>query len=212
MTEEMITTVTLGVEEPFRLVWPHFFVPERAKDKKGQPTGEPKFSGSFMMSPTNPDVARIKAKMAEVAKAQWPDKKLNRDDLDYAFSDGNKLMAEAKTKDRDYPFLADQVVLKATSKFPTSTLDGREAPAAPTIDADLFYSGCLVAVIVEFKAWDAVGPGGHDTVKAYLKVVCLAGAGERIKTGGMDYAETFAGVAGRKTDENPLDEDDGMPF
>lgn len=201
---------TAGLSSAVRVVFPTLFEPRRVKIK-GRETGDPKFSATFLFDTDHVDLAGLKATAAKVAKARWPDRKLA--ELHFPFQDGNVAAEKSKANKKDGSFYVDQVVLKTSSKHAPAVLDGRKTPPVMTKDTGLIYSGAWVGFEVNFTAYDGVGEN-PDGVTCYLNSVCFVGPGARIA--GKDHAATFAGIAGRKTDENPLDahgvSDDEIPF
>lgn len=202
--------VVAGMNKAIRYVFPHVLTPRSVKIK-GKETGKLKYSASFMIPPDHPDLTALKKMAAAVAKEKWPGRKLG--ELHFPFQDGDEAAVKAEADGKDYSFFKGHVVLKANTEFKIGAIDGRQTPPKATLDESLFYGGSYVGFKVSFRAYDGVG-ANPDGVTCDLKSVCFVAHGEPI--GGGNEAETFKGIAGHATDENPLADstalDDEIPF
>lgn len=200
------------------LTFPNLIEP-RAVTNNGKPSGEPKYSASLEFDLDHPDLAPLKAKAAAIAKARWPGRDLK--ELQFPFSDGNKLADKAKARGKDREFSRGKVVFVARSKFrPDLSVISNGKLLDLTDDAAVlaqqraFYSGVQVSAQVTLKAYDGVG-NNPDGVNAYLDKVLSFNKGERVAGGGRSAAETFKGYAGLVSNEDPTvgaDLDDEIPF
>jgi len=190
------------------------FSPKAFKDEKtGKEKGDPKYSAVVLFKADHPDVAAIKAKMAAVARAMWPDVDLKTISfpLKSGTKDNEKRVAKGK-KARD--FMEGQVFITGRSKY-APRLSGIEngkitdyEGAALLQAKSKFYGG--VECLVEFN-FVANEVDDKRSVTAYLNLVFSTGNGKRIG-GGKSGAETFKGYVGQPTTENPTELDDEIPF
>ena len=180
--------------------------------KNGKPTGELKYSATLLIPETSPELASLKAAMAEAARSKWATRSLG--ELKFPLTSGAKMAEKAAAKGKDGSFFSGNVVLKTSSKFPP-VLSILQNGRIITLDSDAlkaqwkskFYNGCMVAVSVNFVPYD--GQGDADGVTAYIQSVLWVGDGERI--GGKDQAEVFKSYVGSVTNEDPIG-DDEIPF
>jgi hypothetical protein len=208
---EPLGIIMFGKLEQARIVFPNLFTPKKFK-RNGKESGEAKYSALFMFPKDHPDLAAIKTRAVEVAKAKWPG--VDTKSLKFPFSDGNAQKAKAEADSKDGAFYEDMILLKTSSKFEPVVLDARNDPLSETIDQKLVYSGCYVAAEVNFVAYDRTQADGKDGVTCYLNIVCYVRKGERIA--GRNAAEAFRGIRGQASNEDPtggaLGLDDEIPF
>lgn len=204
--------------KPQRLTFPNV-MEAKAVMRNGKATGEPKFSANFEFLPDDEDLAAAKARAIAVARAARPGIALT--ELDFPFSDGNKLADKAKAKGKDREWSRGRVVLTARSKFEPSLAileggqlvdyEGEKRPLAKSA----FYTGAEVLAQVNFQYYDAVGDNGKAGVTAYLNKVVSLKRGAKL-AGGASAAETFKGYVGLQSDESVLGDstnlDDEIPF
>lgn len=213
---------------PVLTAHPHFIEPVKFK-RNGKETGEAKYSGVWCFEPNSTDLANLKAKAAEAAKAKWPGRALG--ELQFPFKDGTKecerrlakLKAEGKDEGERGDFMKGKVLMKASSKFQPKLsvwLPGSKAPVELTDEAAFkahggkFYFGVQSMVEVNFVPYDAVREGDKDGITAYVQQVCSINKGERL-AGGRSAAETFKGYSGTVSNEDPTGGsamDDEIPF
>lgn len=191
----------------------------RAFGAKGKESGTPKFSANFAFQPDAADLASMKAIAVKIARAKWPDRALK--DLQFPFSNGDKIAASAKAKGKDGSFNAGKVIIAARSKYEPG-LAGVEngkvvdyEGAARVAAKGKFYFGVEVLAQVNFVAYDGVGKN-PDGVTAYLNKVLTTGKGVKV-AGGASAAEVFKGYVGTTTTEDPTGGvgsalDDEIPF
>ena len=197
---------------PTRGVFLNVFEP-KAFIKNGKPTGDAKYGALLLVSETSPDLAPMKAIMAEAARSKWATRALG--ELAFPLTSGAKMMEKAAAKSKDGSFYKGTVALKTSSKFPPilSIIQGGKLI---TLDSDLlkaqwnskFYSGCQVVAAVNFVPYDDPKEI-KDGVTAYLQALMWVGDGERI--GQKDQAEVFKGYIGQQTNVDPIGDDD-VPF
>jgi hypothetical protein len=182
----------------------------KAVMKNGKPRGEPKFGARILV--TNPeDIAAIKKKAVEVARAKWPG--VNLKTLKFPFSDGAKEAAKSKTNGKDGSFYGDAstLVVTARSKYQPrlSIYQGpNKAPQeldGPTLATawNKFYSGAFVLPQWNFVAYDPVSDDGEAKagVTAYLDQVMWIKDGQRI--GAPSASEAFKHYQGSVSTEDP---------
>lgn len=196
---------------PTRGLFLNVFEP-KAFMKGGKPKGDPKYSALLLIPETSPDLAGVKAAMAEAARSKWASRALN--ELKFPITSGAKMTEKAVAKSKDGSFYAGTVALKTSSKFPPvlSVLqEGRiitlENDALKAQWKSKFYSGCQVAASVNFVPYE--GDEGDDGVTAYIQSLLWVADGERI--GQADQTEVFKNYVGQKTNVDPLG-DDEIPF
>lgn len=216
--------------EPTLTAHPHFIEATKFK-RNGKETGEAKYSGVWCFEPASEDLANLKAKAAEAAKARWPGRPLG--ELQFPFKSGDKewekrvakLKSEGKEDDNRGDFMKGKVLMKASSKFQPKLsvwLPGAKAPVELTDESAFkahggkFYFGVKSMVEVNFVPYDAVREGDKDGVTAYVQQVCSLNVGERL-AGARSAAETFKGYAGKVSTEDPTagkadTMDDEIPF
>lgn len=185
--------------------------------KNGKALGEPKYNAQFII--VNPDdIAAIKAKAVEVARAKWPTVDLKT--LHFPFTSGDKLADKAKAEKKDRESYRGSLVVSSRSKFQPrlAVFQGGKAPLELGNEQLLaahrskFYAGALVLVQFNFVAYDGVGTG-QPGVTAYLDQVMWVKDGERL--GGGSAAEAFKHYQGSVSPEDPTggaELDDEIPF
>ena len=197
----------------------------------GRESGEPKYSDSFVFDPASPDLQRLKAAAVAQAQAKWPGRDIGAEfkagTFAMPFTSGNGIIAKTKAKaeaaGKEYEgkadFMKDKIIIKASSKYPPRLAyieNGKISPVleGPALAANKnkFFFGAEVLFEVNLVAYDKVGERGVDGVTAYLNQVLTTGKGKRL-SGGSDPADTFAGYAGKLSQEDPTKGlDDGLPF
>lgn len=228
MTEAKTQIFSYTTLEPVVTAHPHFITPTKFK-RNGKETGEAKYSGVWCFEPTSADLANLKAKAAEAARAKWPGRPLG--ELQFPFKSGDKewekyvakLAAEGKEDDKRGDYQKGKVTLKASSKFQPKLsvwLPGSAVPVELVDEAGFkahggkFYFGVKSMVEVNFVPYDAVREGDKDGITAYVQQVCSTNTGERL-AGARSAAETFRGYAGKVSNEDPTAGkamDDEIPF
>ena len=189
------------------LDFPHL-LEAKAFVKNGKPAGEPKFGANFIIPNDHPDLANLKATMARVAKAKWPNRPLS--ELKFPLTAGDKLADKRKQKSGkdDADHMRGKLVITARSQFPPA-LGGRENGKDVDYDTEIkrsqaktkFYSGTDCLAQFNFVAYE--GGQGPDGVTAYLQQVYTFNRGAKIAGAGRSAAETFRGYTGTATDEDP---------
>ncbi len=200
--------IVFGILEQATAVWPNLFEPKAFK-RNGKEQGEPKYGITFLLTQDHPDLPALKKKAIAVAKEKWPGADVKSLKFPFLSGASQKKKAEANGKNGD--FYDDMVVLKSSTKYPPSILDGRNDPPTDVVDQKLVQSGSKVAAEINFVAYD--GNDGKDGVTAYINTVVYVSKGTRIA--GRDAAAAFRGISGQSSSEDPtggLGMDDDIAF
>jgi len=192
----------------------------RAFGKKGKESGTPKFSANFAFEPDSEDLKAMKAIAGKIARAKWPERPFS--ELQFPFTDGNKLVEKAKKAGKDGSYNAGKVIVAARSKY-EPRLSGIENGKPVDYEGDArkaaktkFYFGVEVLAQLNFVAYDGVG-NNPDGVTAYLNMVFTTNKGKRV-AGGASAAEVFKGYVGTSSTVDPTGGagkpglDDEIPF
>lgn len=220
------------VNTPALLAFPHVLDPAPFKGANGKPKGDPKYSATFPMKADHPDIAGLKSKVIEVAKAKWPGRDIiaaaKAGDLKLPFTSGDKMLEKRMTKikadGKDYDgrsdFLKGTIVFKAKSDYPPSLgvvvnkAIVEVTPDNKAVHRGVFYFGTDCLFRLNFRAYDGVD-GGKDGVTAYLDMVLSLNRGPRL-SGQRTATEAFKGVVGNLSAEDPTagaaELDDEIPF
>lgn len=206
---------------PVILAHPALFEPKQFK-KNGKPTGEPKYSGTFVLPADSEDLKAMKTLAAKVARAKWPTR--NFADLKFPFASGDKLADQRKAKSGkdDGEYQRGKVVVQSRSKF-APRLAVIENGKIVDLDDDAlkakykgkFFFGAEVLAEFNFVAYE--GGANPDGVTAYMNLVLATGKGTRI-AGGSAASEVFKGYMGSASAEDPtgggssVELDDEIPF
>lgn len=164
-----------------RLAFPQLF---EAKTVNGE--GEPAFSASFLISPKDPQVAKINAAIDEVATAKWGAKapamlKAARAADKVAIHDG-----DAKSQ---YAGFEGNLYISARSKTRPLVID---ADKSPLVAADgKPYAGCYVNASIELWVQDN---GYGKRVNASLLGVQFVRDGDAFAGGGRASEDDFDDV------------------
>lgn len=200
-----------------RMVFPNLYE-AKAVVKNGKARGEPKFSARFLVADAT-DIAAIKAKAVEVARAKWPGVDLKT--LKFPFSDGNKEAEKSAAAKKDGSFFKGHLVVGSRSKYqprlslyqgPSKTPQELDGPALAAAK-NKFYGGAWVLPQWNLVAYDAVGEDGKPGVTAYLDQLMWIKDGDRI--GAASAAEAFKHYQGSVSKEDPTGGtalDDEIPF
>ena len=206
----------ITMQAPCSAMHLNLFEPLAFKDAAGKPKGEPKYSALFRLKPENPELARIKAKMVEVAKTAFPGVAMA--DIKFPIKNGEALQKQAQLKARqkgetDEAKLAQRgrdylgfVCLKAASKFPPALglLESNEIvevnEQTKAASAPKFHNGLDVVATFNFVPYEQDGKCG---LTAYLDSVMKVGEGERLSGGKRSVSDTFKGYVGIVSNEDP---------
>lgn len=181
--------------------------------KDGKAKGEPKFGATFIFNPASPDIAGMKKKAAEVARARWPNVALA--DVKFPFLRGDQAADKRKEKagKDDADFMRGMIVLKANSKYPPA-LSGIEGGKIVDFDNDMartankakFYFGVEVLAQVNFVAYES----DDDTkgVTAYLNMVLTTNKGKKLGGTRPSAQQSFSGYVGTYSTDNPIGDDE----
>ena len=215
--------------EPATLLWPKVITPEAYIDPKTKKAkGEPAYTTSVMLKSDGPDIKAIKNIAITVIKDSWPgldiraalaDKTLHLpwETGEDAIAKKTKRLTDAGkeyTGGDDYQL--GHVLLKTTTKKSRPALavllGGKwvdlNDDAVVGLHKSKFYSGVQGAVQVNLSASEV---DGTKFVTAYLQQVASLNTGKQI--GGKLASETFAGFAGKVSEEDPTQgSGDEIPF
>ena len=219
------------VNSPVLMGHPHVLDPVAFK-RNGKAQGDPKYSAIFAFKNDHPDLPALKTTILAVAKAKWPDRNIIEEakagNIKMPFANGDrladkrvaKLKSVNKEDDKRGDFQRGCTVFKASSAFPPGlgvVVNG----ALVDITADnkalhksAFYFGVSTLVRFNFRAYDKINEDGKDGVTAYLDMVVSLNKGAKL-AGSKSAAETFKGVAGLASTEDPTggdNLDDEIPF
>ena len=195
---------TYTFKQPQRAVFLNLYEP-KAYMKDGKAKGDPKYSATFVIPSTSPELDPLKKAAVAVARAKWPTRELR--ELVFPFTSGDKAMEKSAAKGKDGSFYKGGVVFKTRSKYPP-ILSVLNAGRIITLETDVlkaqwkskFYNGCIGAAAVNFVTYE--GDQGSDGVTAYIQSFLWTGDGERI--GGRDQAEVFKDYMGQVSSEDPF--------
>lgn len=186
---------------PFRGVFPNVFEPKPVK-KNGKPVGDPIYSITALFE--SGDVAPLKAKVVEVARAKWGSRELR--ELRMPFLRGETEKQKAEKNGKDGSFYEGMIVVKASSMYAPGVVgpDRQEV-----INPSDIYSGAYYYAEFNVVAYDGVS-GGQDGVKCYFNFLMKSKDGPRVA--GRTAADVFAGISGGTSDYDPTADDDMIPF
>jgi hypothetical protein len=221
MSDDRKGIVRIGFEDPIQVVFPQLHEPKRVKNRNGEETGEPKYSITFLIPATHPDLKVLATTVAKVFRAKFPDAKLPSNlsgfwakDREYAwpFTKGEDEIERLKKKaekagktPRDNEFYKGMILVKARSNYQPSVLDVRPATPVEIKEPDgiksLIYSGAYVASELNANAYQGTRDDDKDGANFYLNAVAFVKSGDRLT--GVNHAETFRAVKGKSTDEDP---------
>jgi hypothetical protein len=212
---------------PVMLVNPQLDEPKPYTDPKTKKaSGEPKYTARLVLDPESEDFKTLKALVSAAAKAKHPGTPFA--DLAFPFKNGNAQIEKSKkaldVADKKYDgrldYLSGKVFLDCRSQFPplfAGIINGRLVDIASDEKAQIqkvFFPGALVYAVLKVNAYDAVG-SNKAGVQVFLNEIMATGQGKRIASGSRSAAETFKGVAGKVTAEDPTAGsvgDDEIPF
>lgn len=215
---ELVSIYNLTV--PTVLVHPNLITAKPFKGKGGKETGEPKFSGSFVLPPGHADFDGLRAVAKAVALAKWPGRDVAGEAKNrlfaFPFSSGNALIQKRinslKAKGKEYTgdadFQKDAIILKSSSKFQprlSVIVNGKPVDLDETtipVHKGKFYFGVQSLAQFNFVAYEGVG-ANPDGVTAYLNMVLSLNRGEKLTSGGPSAAEVFSAYAGVASSEDP---------
>lgn len=183
----MTTATTIVKLLGVRLAFPHLFQAQESDDGGGA-----RYTGAFILPPDHPQLAEVKAAMAQAAKTKWKDeaagvyKTLEKKDRlalhdgddksKYAGYKGN-LFINAARQEKDGPPLVIGI-----DKMPLTPKSGKP------------YSGCYVNVSLEFWAMDH--PKNGQRICASLRGVQFVKDGEAFAGSAAASADEFDAVEG----------------
>lgn len=220
--------------KPAIMVYPTVITP-KAFGTNPKPDAKKSYSINFALDADHPDVKGMKDQILAAAKAKWPGLNIalevKEGRLRVPFTSGDKMIekrakkrqAAGKEPDDKLDFLKGKIVFKASSDFPVAL--GVRVKGQGDIDVtednksvhkEAFYTGCLGLGAFSYRPYDAIKEEDKPGVKTYLDMVFSLNSGKRIQTGGRSAADTFKGVAGAASSEDPTagsaELDDEIPF
>lgn len=206
------------VTTPIVMIYPNLVVPKSFKDSKGADRGEPKYSGEFLFTLDDQQVADLKGGAASVARAKWPGVDLKSLATPWKKGDvlADKNAAKARAKGKE-PYAQDEAGrgkwrIAARSKYqPTlSILQGgkvielTDEASIKKFEKTFFYPGVLVLPQFKIVAYTGVRDGDPDGLNLYLQQVFSLGKGDKLgNSGGPSAADTFSGYVGSFSGVDP---------
>lgn len=164
-----------------RLAFPNLFEPQQAN---GQ--GKPAFSGSFLMPPDHPDIAKVKAAISEVAKQKWG---ADATQVLTGLVAADKVCLHNGETKAQYDGYSGNMFVSARGYTRPLVLD---ANATPLVETDgKPYSGCFVNAQVAI--WAQQNQHGKR-INAQLRGVQFFADGEAFGGGAVASADDFAPV------------------
>ncbi len=168
------------------------------------------WGGKLGFEPDDTRVAEIKKLMAAEAKKAFPNTPIS--ELRFPLASGATLMAKGKN-------LWAEGKVWLTIKKPLKKQDGtviqpplvkyrKDGHELAMTDFSVLQSGALVACELTFKGTKGNGSTIKDGVTCYVNSLFFARMGEPIGGRGDIYAD----VEGKVSDENPLEDNDEIPF
>lgn len=190
-------------------------------------SGDPKYTCRLILDPAGEDFTSLKALVSAAAKAKHPGVPFS--ELEFPFKNGDKQIEKAKAvlvkSDKKYDgrldYLAGRVFVNCRSQFPplfAGIVNGKLVDITPDDKAQIqkvFFSGALVYAVLKVNGYNAVG-SNKAGVQIFLNEIMATGGGKRIASSSRSAAETFKGVAGKMSAEDPTAGqsvgDDEIPF
>jgi hypothetical protein len=186
-----------------RLAFARIHKAEARKDKNGNPKGEPKYSGTLLLDPSNKDsaaeIALIKSESVRALNHRYGEGKFNVQMLEDAASGkktfpnfhlcwgyGNDLPALGK---KLYDGFKDMFYLKLSDKNRPNLLN-RAGNAVIEGDPECPYAGCYVAGTTTLYSYDNESRG----VNANLRTLVYTGKGQAFGGGAPDAASEYAAL------------------
>lgn len=226
-------TFTTAVATPFEAI-----INSRKYKKKGVEQGDAKYSATFLLEPTSPDLKLLQADVVKMLQANNSSgKKLKIGPLTeeqetagthvsvkVPWQDGTKYADKQKAAGKDAEWARGMVLVKATSKYQPAlaAIEGGKVlefttPEAIATAKKYFYSGAFLVPSVGLHYYTG-DEGKPDGVSLYFNAALFVKHGPRLVTGGRSASETFKGYIGAIKNEDPtggaaVDElDDEIPF
>lgn len=216
----------LGLTKPVRVL----FKPALAEPRKVDSRGDAKYEIQVGFEKDHVDLLPLKKEMARIAKERWGND-VDLKALRYKFVDGDEEFRIAANhpnaeKRREYPQLKGKTILKLRSKDPIAVFDVRErnADGFPVQITDpqkierIIYSGAFVSLKLTFSTYDAIIDARDPSksqppgITIYPEQVCFVADGERFGGVSKSDGSAFSAVQGFVSAENPLGDDDEIPF
>ena len=202
----MATNDSLFLLKNVRIVFPKLL---KGQEEAFEGKGDPYYSASFIIDPSDPQIAEIKKAIRDAAVAKHKDK---ADELLKVYQMKDKLPIHDGALKSSKPYgaaFAGKLYVSARNNAktnpPVAVFDNVQDPATgqaraitePT-DARFPYSGSYVNVFLNFFAYNA---GGGEGIGASIAGVQFHADGERLAGGVTAKASDFAAVPAQKKDE-----------
>ena len=195
----------------------------RSFQKKGQAKGDPRYSGTFLIEPNDPDFLKLKNEVTALLQAnnktgkklkigrltEEQEKANTHVEIQVPWKSGDKEADRMKAAGKDGEVFRGLILLKASSKYQPAlaALDNGKllefaTPESIAAAKKYFYSGAYLvpSVGLHYYKGDA---GKPDGVSRYLNAVMFAKHGPRLGGRSVNAAETFKGYIGSIKDEDP---------
>lgn len=205
-------SVDVTLQEAYRVAYPLFT--EARYQEHIKAGGKSKdFGGQLLIPKSSPAGKHFEKICIDVAAAAWPGRPLG--EMRFPLSDGDAVAAKADGK-KDWA--KGHYLLRVKSPRKKGNTDELRRPPTvrhildlkkTVVDAPYPNSGDYIGGMISFKGTEGNGNDIKDGVTCYVNdVVMVREAGpDEPRIGGKDYEsayETFKGVVGHVTSENPL--------
>jgi hypothetical protein len=191
--------------------------------KNGVEQGDPKFGGTFVVAPDNPDYLKLKAEIVKLLQAHAPgmkviaNRRLTQEEADSGtaievnvpWKDGTKFADAEKAKGKNAEYARGNILLKASSKFQPAlaAIENKNVlefttPEGIASSKKFFYSGAYLVPSfgLHWYKGDANKPNG---VSLYLNAAMFVKHGPRLVIAQKSAAEAFKGYIGSISEEDP---------
>ena len=201
--------------QPALLSNPQLHEPKPYKDPAtGKTSGDPKYTCRLVLDPASDDFKNLKALVVSAAKAKHPGVPFT--DLEFPFKNGDKqiekitqaLTKKGKKYDGRSDYLAGKVFINCRSQYApvmAGIVNNQLVDIAKDNSAliqKIFFPGAEVYAELKVNGYDAVG-SNKAGVQIFLNQLGATGKGTRLKGGERSAAETFKGVMGKMSAEDP---------
>lgn len=181
-----------------RIAFPNLYEPRAVKN-----SDKPRYSACFLIEPNDPQIAKLKGAILQVAKDKWGNKheqvlkSLKAQDR-LCLHDGDTKAKYAGFEGMMFVSAARQLRDGAPSVFDQNLQPLTMASGKP-------YSGCYVNVSIDI--WAQGGESGHgERINAALRGVQFASDGERLSGGGTASEDEFEAIPTAEGDAGGLAE------
>jgi hypothetical protein len=199
------------LKQPVRAAFLNVVTPTAPKLEGGR-TGQATYNGTFLFEPDSDDLKNLKATLAAVARAKWPDKPLP--EIHFPLVSGEKKAADAIERGRDGTMYLGSVVLNAKTgiNIPphlfvlsgNKVLELRRDSPEFAEHKEKFYHGCYVLLRLALVPYQSSGSKYSHGITAYIKQVLWVKDGPRVGRV-ADPVEVFRDYIGKLTpDFDPI--------